>query len=56
MTLATFTNEANHVKVAVSEQFFGWIFGLGDGVKILGPEQVLEQMKLEVKKANERYW
>lgn len=45
-----------NVKVAVSEQFFGWIFGLGDGVKILGPEQVLEQMKLEVKKANERYW
>jgi len=28
------------VYVAVSQQFFGWITGLGNGVKILGPEHV----------------
>jgi predicted DNA-binding transcriptional regulator YafY len=33
-----------HVEIAVSTQFLGWIFGLGGGVKILGPENVLEQM------------
>lgn len=38
------------VNVAVSAQFFGWIFGLGDGVQILGPENVVEQMKAELQK------
>ena len=39
----------NHFKittnVAVSEQFFGWIFGLGTGARIIGPENVQKQMK-----------
>lgn len=33
------------VSVAVSRQFFGWIFGLGQGVKILGPQHVVDHMK-----------
>lgn len=43
------------VNVAVSAQFFGWIFALGDGVKILGPESVVEKMKEEIRKSAERY-
>ncbi len=33
------------VSVAVSIQFPGCIIALGDGVKIVGPESVVEQMK-----------
>lgn len=38
------------LKIAVSTQFFGWVLGLGDGVKIIGPEHVIEQMREEIKK------
>ncbi|MDO4618982.1 MAG: WYL domain-containing protein [Lachnospiraceae bacterium] len=33
------------VDVAVSNQFFGWIFALGPEVKVEGPEEVTEQIK-----------
>lgn len=33
------------VDVNVSSQFFGWIFGLGNGVKVTGPSEVVEEMK-----------
>jgi hypothetical protein len=32
------------VDVAVSNQFFGWVLGLGKGVKIVDPPQVVEKM------------
>lgn len=44
-----------NVNVAVSDQFLGWIFALGEEVKILGPENVVERMRAEAKKAYERY-
>lgn len=44
-----------NVKVAVSPQFFGWVFGLGNKVKILGPEAVVNRMKEEIRKANALY-
>ena len=44
-----------NVKVAVSPQFFGWIFGLGGNVRILGPENVVNRMREELKKINELY-
>lgn len=34
-----------NVTVRVSSQFFGWIFSLGEGVKILAPADVAAQMK-----------
>ena len=43
------------VDVAVSDQFLGWVFALGDGAKILGPENVVEQIKELAKKAIEKY-
>lgn len=33
------------VRVAVSPQFYGWVFGLGGGVTILGPTDVAQGMK-----------
>lgn len=33
------------VKVAVSNQFLGWIIALGESVKITGPETVMKEMK-----------
>ncbi len=36
------------VDVALSDQFFGWIFAIGTGVKILGPKNVVEMFKKEL--------
>ncbi|MBR4412189.1 MAG: WYL domain-containing protein [Lachnospiraceae bacterium] len=36
--------------VNVSKQFFGWIFGLGEGAKIIGPQSVVDEMNLEMMK------
>lgn len=36
--------------VRVSNQFFGWIFGLGCGAKIIGPKDVVDEMNNEMKK------
>ena len=33
------------VLVSVSPQFFGWVFGLGDKVRIIGPDSIVEQMQ-----------
>lgn len=33
------------VEVAVTSQFYGWIFGLGEDVKIVGPEEVVDEYK-----------
>ena len=43
------------VDVAVSPQFFGWIMALGEGVKIVGPDAVVEQMQDEVKRLRGQY-
>jgi predicted DNA-binding transcriptional regulator YafY len=43
------------VTVAVSIQFLGWIISLGDGVKIVGPDSVVEQMKEQVCRLNDMY-
>jgi len=33
------------VEVAVSPQFYGWIFGLGKDVKVVGPDDVVEDLR-----------
>lgn len=43
-----FGGEEVNVNVAISSQFFGWVFALGTGVKILAPENVVERMKQEI--------
>ena len=44
-----------NVDVRVSGQFFAWIFSLGDGVKILGPEEVVEQVRDEIRRLERQY-
>ena len=43
------------VPVAVSNQFFGWVVGLGKMVKIVAPESVKEKMKTALQEIAERY-
>ena len=45
-----------NVKVSVSNQFLGWIFGLGNEVKILGPENVVDKMKEEIERIQKQYF
>ena len=45
-----------NVKVSVSNQFLGWLFGLGSDVRILAPENVKEKMKEEIKRIERQYF
>ncbi len=44
-----------YVDVAVSPQFLGWVFSLGKGVRITGPDKVVEMMKKEGIRLMEQY-
>lgn len=43
------------VVVAVSTQFLGWIMALGEGVKIIGPDTVVDRMKEEIRLISRMY-
>lgn len=43
------------VPVAVSDQFYGWVFGLGNYVTIVGPDSVKEGMRKALAKVTKRY-
>ena len=44
-----------NVDVAVSEQFFGWVFALGTEVVITAPDEVVTQMKAALQKIKKLY-
>lgn len=44
-----------HVKAVVSPQFFGWLSGLGSGVKIVTPEAVQSEYRQFLQKLLEQY-
>lgn len=44
-----------NVDVHVSSQFLGWIFSLGEDVRIVGPSEVVEQMKQEIERLERQY-
>ena len=44
-----------NVDVHVSRQFLGWVFSLGENVRILGPEDVVRQMKDEARRLISQY-
>lgn len=44
-----------NVDVRVSGPFFGWIISLGEGVKIVGPDEVVEQMRMEIERLMKQY-
>ena len=41
--------------VAVSPQFYGWVFGLGTAAKILAPEPIVKGMQSMIKSVQESY-
>ena len=43
------------VRVALSQQFFGWVMALGEGIRISGPEPVVRKMKAEIQRLNRQY-
>ena len=43
------------VTVAVSSHFLGWIISLGGGIRIAGPESVVEEMKTLLNRTIEQY-
>ncbi len=43
------------VRLAVSTQFFGWLFGLGDGIRIVGPDWVVEELREQMKRIGGLY-
>ncbi len=43
------------VNVVVSPQFFAWVLGFGDNVKILGPGNVVEQMRQYLRDISHQY-
>ncbi|WP_342755972.1 WYL domain-containing protein [Kineothrix sedimenti] len=49
------SNFSVRVKVAVSEQFFGWVTGLGTEVKLLSPKSVVVRYEEYLKKIIEQY-
>lgn len=44
-----------NVNVAVSKQFMAWVFALGEGVRIVGPDSVVEQMRCEAERLIGQY-
>ena len=44
-----------NVDVHVSRQFLGWIFSLGEDIRIVGPDEVVEEMKGEGRRLVEQY-
>ena len=43
------------VEVVVSNNFFGWVLGLGEGVTLIGPEDVAASLREEVQRMYEQY-
>ena len=43
------------VRVQVSPQFIGWLFALGDGIKVMSPESVVDEVKHFLKKISGQY-
>lgn len=46
---------AVNVEVAVSRQFLAWIIGLGEGVKIVGPQRIVDMMNDEIDRLVKQY-
>ena len=44
-----------HVTVAVSEQFISWIFSLGEGIRITGPDSVTKRVRETVERLSRQY-
>lgn len=57
--ISIFRCDKDHVEVkfnaAISLQFYGWIFGLGEDIEIISPTSVVEEVKAITKKMYNKY-
>ena len=44
-----------NVNVQVSKHFLGWVMSLGEGVKIAGPDEVVDLMRVEIERLCAQY-
>ena len=44
-----------NVNVQVSSHFLGWIMSLGAGIQLIGPDDVVEQMRKEIERLSKQY-
>ena len=44
-----------NVSVAVSPQFFGWVTGIGDGMTIIGPAEVVNEYRAYLERLVRKY-
>lgn len=44
-----------NITVNISSQFFGWLFALGDKIKIISPDEVVKEFKKHAKKVSNIY-
>ena len=44
-----------NVDVHVSRQFLGWVFSLGEDIKIVGSDEVVDEMKKEINRIINQY-
>lgn len=44
-----------NVNVHVSKQFLAWVISIGEGVEILSPEEVVQNMRREIERLNRQY-
>ena len=44
-----------HVRVAASRQFLAWVIGLGEGVKITAPQELVGRMREEARRLTREY-
>ncbi len=49
------THIVARMNIIVSKQFFGWVTGLGNGVKIIGPDDVCKDYKAYIKNILSQY-
>ena len=43
------------VNVQISPQFLGWVFSLGENIKIISPDSVIKRMRDEITRIKEIY-
>jgi len=44
-----------HIQISSSDQFLGWIFALGDGIKILSPQSLIDKIKAKAAETAKLY-
>ena len=44
-----------HINVVVSQQFIGWLVGIGEGITVLSPDSVLQRLQAEAERLKRLY-